>query len=75
VLWFVVGVQQESSAERAPTGELIALTCNEIRHLFTSLITEPTRRPANPLAWSRWRRHHQHRARASHYRRQEAHLT
>jgi SRSO17 transposase len=62
-------------AEHPPPSELIALTCNEIRHLFTSLITEPTRRPGNPLTWSRWRRHHQHRARVSHYRRQEAQLT
>ncbi len=62
-------------AEHPPLGELISLTCNEIRHLFTRLITEPTRRLTDPLAWSRRRRHHQHHARASHYRRQEAQLT
>jgi SRSO17 transposase len=61
--------------EHPPPDELIALTCNEIRHLFTSLITEPTRRLTDPLAWSRWRRRHQHHARASHYRRQQAQLT
>jgi hypothetical protein len=31
-------------AEHPPPCELIALTCNGIRHLFTELITEPTRR-------------------------------
>ena len=54
-----------------PTG-LIALTCNEIRRLFTILIVEPARVIACPLAWSRWRRRHQHRARTSHYQRQHA---
>jgi hypothetical protein len=52
------------------TGEMIALTCNEIRHLFTTLVTQLT----DPLIWSRWRRQHQHRARTSHYR-QELLLT
>jgi hypothetical protein len=42
------------------------LTCNEIRHLFTSLITKPTRQLTDPRVWSRGRRRHQHRARASH---------
>lgn len=64
----------ECAQRPAPDG-LIALTCNEIRHLFTRLITELTRRRTNPLAWSRWRRRHQHHSRASHYRRQRAQLT
>ena len=51
---------------------MIALTCNEIRRLFTVLIVEPARVSACPLAWSTWRRRHQHRARTSHYQRQEA---
>ena len=55
----------------APAG-LIALTCNEIRRLLTTLIIEPARTLACPHAWSDWRRRHQHRARTSHYRRQEA---
>ncbi|HZA17782.1 MAG TPA: IS701 family transposase [Pseudonocardiaceae bacterium] len=62
-------------AQHPPPDGLIALTCNEIRHLFTTLITEPARRLTDPHAWSRWRRHHQHQARACHYRRQEAQLT
>jgi SRSO17 transposase len=62
-------------AQRPPPGVLIPLTCNEIRHLFTKLITQPTRRLTDPLAWSHWRRRHQQHARASHYRRQQAQLT
>jgi hypothetical protein len=62
-------------AEHPPPGELITLTCNEIQHLFTRLIIEPTRRLTDPLVWSRWRRHHQHHSRVSHYRRQQAQLT
>ncbi len=54
----------------APDG-LIALTCNEIRRLFVSFVIEPGRALACPMAWSRWRRRHQHRARTSHYQRQE----
>jgi hypothetical protein len=57
----------------APAG-LIALTCNEIRRLFTIYVIEPGRARACPDAWSRWRRRHQHRARTSHYQHQEAAL-
>ncbi|MDT5324397.1 MAG: hypothetical protein QOF25_1549 [Mycobacterium sp.] len=55
----------------APPG-LIALTCNEIRRLFTIHVIEPGRARACPDAWSHWRRRHQHRARTSHYQRQES---
>jgi hypothetical protein len=67
-----------AATERAghpPQSGLITLTCNEIRHLFTRVITKPTRRLTDTLAWSHWRRHHQHQARASHYRRQQTQLT
>jgi hypothetical protein len=50
------------------------LTCNEIRRLFTILVIEPSRVLACPEAWSDWRRRHQHRARTSHYQRQQAAL-
>jgi hypothetical protein len=53
---------------------MIALTCNEIRRLFTILVIEPARVLACPEAWSGWRRRHQHRARTSHYQRQQAAL-
>jgi len=62
---------REHDQRPAPDG-LIALTCNEIRRLLVSFVIEPGRALACPLAWSRWRRRHQHRARTSHYQRQEA---
>ncbi len=48
-------------------GQLIALTRNEIRRLFTGLCQQPAA-PARQLHWSRWRRRHQATARACHYR-------
>jgi SRSO17 transposase len=56
---------------RHPAGQpgLIPLTVNEIRRLFAKLITSITRPNSFHLGWSRWRRIHQARARASHYRR------
>jgi SRSO17 transposase len=62
-------------AQHPPPHGLIALTCNEIRHLLTKLITEPTRQPTDLLDWPHWRRRHQHHARACHYRRQQTQLT
>jgi len=57
----------ERTKDPTPAG-LIALTCNEIARLFNRLIVEPARRVADILAWTDWRRRHQHRARTSHYR-------
>jgi hypothetical protein len=54
---------------------LIPLTCNEIRRLFTMLVVQPVHDVAHWLAWSAWRRRHQARAQASHYRRQAANQT
>jgi SRSO17 transposase len=48
--------------------QLIALTRNEIRRLFTGLCQQLPA-PAMQLHWSRWRRRHQAAARACHYRR------
>jgi SRSO17 transposase len=47
---------------------LIPLTVIEIRRLFAKLITTVVRPVGFYLAWSRWRRLHQARSRASHYR-------
>jgi SRSO17 transposase len=47
--------------------QLIPLTRNEIRRLFTGL-SHPQPAPAIQLHWSRWRRRHQATARACHYR-------
>jgi hypothetical protein len=55
-------------AERdtAPTpAGLIALTVNEFRRLFDALLLATNNSVATLLAWSRWRRRHQYRARLS----------
>jgi SRSO17 transposase len=61
----------EHTSQPVPAG-LIALTCNEVRRLFTIFVIEPGRVLTCPEAWSHWRRRHQYRARTSHYRHQEA---
>lgn len=53
------------------SSEMIPLTRNEIRRLLTAA-TAPIQTAAHTLKWSIWRRRHQARARASHYRRQAA---
>jgi SRSO17 transposase len=51
--------------------ELIPLTRNEIRRLFTGLLSRP--QPVqDQLHWSNWRRRHQATARTCHYQRREA---
>jgi SRSO17 transposase len=62
---------KEHSDHPAPA-DMIALTCAEMRRLFNNLVVEPARTLACPLRWSTWRRRHQHRARTSHYQRQQA---
>jgi SRSO17 transposase len=52
----------------APTG-LIELTVNEFRRLFDALLLAAKHSIDTLLAWSRWRRRHQARARQCHYRR------
>jgi hypothetical protein len=52
--------------------ELIPLTRNEIRRLFTSVLTRTLRAPHDIAHWSRWRRRHQAQAKECHYRRQAA---
>jgi SRSO17 transposase len=59
----------ERARESASTG-WISLTCNEVQHLFTTLVITPTINTAHRLRFSNWRRHHQHRARQAHYQRQ-----
>ena len=53
-----------------PTG-LIPLTVNEFRRLFDAVLLVTHRTLTSLLAWSRWRRRHQYRARLSHYRHRE----
>jgi SRSO17 transposase len=65
-----------AATERAhPAPGLIALTANEIRHLFTRLLDHGRHSTAHLLHWSRWRRRHQARARESHHHRQAAQHT
>jgi hypothetical protein len=67
----LVVIAANEHTDRPVPVEMIALTCGEIRRLFTVLIVEPRRVLACPHAWSQWRRRHQHQARISHYERQE----
>jgi SRSO17 transposase len=52
-----------------PDHRLIPLTVPEIRRLFAKLTTNIAHGITHWLAWSRWRRRHQARARQSHYQR------
>jgi SRSO17 transposase len=56
------------------TGELIPLTCNEIRHLFATLTGTARHSVQHLLHWSHYRRRKQARAKAGHYRRREAEI-
>jgi hypothetical protein len=60
---------REHASRPQRTQGLIALTVNEIRHLFAKLITNSIRGVNHWLHWSGWRRQHQSRALSSHYRR------
>jgi hypothetical protein len=53
-----------------PPPGVIALSCSEIQHLFAALVVRPVGDWRHRLRWSWWRRRHQARARACHYRRQ-----
>jgi len=53
------------------TTTLITLTVNEFRRLFDALLLVTQHTVTALLAWSRWRRQHQYRARLSHYRRRQ----
>jgi len=69
--FLVVLAVTEHALDPPPDG-LIALTCNEIKHLFAALVIHPARDAVHQLHWSAWRRRHQARARACHYKRQAA---
>jgi SRSO17 transposase len=60
----------ERETQPTPSG-LITLTVNEFRRLFDALLLVTNHTITSLLAWSRWRRRHQYRARQSHYRRHE----
>jgi hypothetical protein len=54
--------------------ELLPLTVPEVRRLLVRLIWNDLPSQAHILAWSRWRRRHQARARHFHYRTRLARL-
>ncbi|MGW0771142.1 IS701 family transposase [Streptomyces sp. NPDC002676] len=64
----------EHARNPAPDG-LVPLSCNEIQRLFITVAVQPLHDMAHRLGWSDWRRRHQQRSRASHYRRQAASQT
>jgi len=68
--FLAVATATERDNTPTPTG-LITLTVNEFRRLFDALLLVTNHTITSLLAWSRWRRRHQYRARLSHYRRRE----
>jgi SRSO17 transposase len=68
--FLAVATAIERDTHPAPPG-LIMLTVNEFRRLFDALLLATNHTITSLLAWSRWRRKHQYRARLSHYRRRQ----
>lgn len=64
----LLAISERRDSPYATQTGIIALTCNEIHRLFNTLLTQ-TFNIEHRLAWSRWRRQHQFRARLSHYAR------
>src|SRR5262249_61498175 len=62
---------EAGAAEKRGTG-LIPLTTPEVRRLLLRLVWDRLTPAEQALAWSDWRRRHQHRARVCHYRRRRA---
>ena len=68
--FLAVAAATERDHQPTPAG-LIALTVNEFRRLFDALLLVTHHTVTTLLAWSRWRRRHQYRARQSHYKRRQ----
>ncbi|MEE6178197.1 IS701 family transposase [Mycobacterium sp. 050134] len=68
--FLAVATAVERDSAPSPVG-LITLTVNELRRLFDALLLATNHTITTLLAWSRWRRRHQYRARQAHYRRRE----
>ena len=67
--------QSERKESSGPSGRLMSLaallpTVPEIRYLLARLLLRPPIRTRFIMAWSLWRRPHQAKAAAAHYRRQ-----
>jgi hypothetical protein len=72
---FLVVAAATQHARHPPPLGLIPLTCNELQHLFATLVVAPITHSAHRLRWSWWRRRHQARARACHDRQQTVNIT
>jgi len=68
--FLAVATAIQRDVQPTPVG-LITLTVNEFRRLFDAILLATNHTVASLLAWSRWRRQHQYRARQSHYRRRQ----
>jgi hypothetical protein len=68
--FLAVATAIERDTTATPAG-LIALTVNEFRRLFDALLLVTGHTVTTLLAWSRWRRRHQYRARLSHSTRRD----
>lgn len=69
---FLAALHADEHTRHPAPDALIPLTCNEIQRLFIALLIRPGHDTAHRLGWSPWRRRHQARSQASHYRRQAA---
>ncbi|KOG54809.1 transposase [Streptomyces virginiae] len=69
---FLAIVRADEHTHRPAPDDLIPLTCNEIQRLLITVAVRSDHGPAHRLAWSTWRRRHQARSQASHYRQQTA---
>jgi SRSO17 transposase len=68
--FLAVATAAERAQTPAPQG-MIELTVNEFRRLLDALLLHARHPIASLLAWSQWRRRHQHHARECHYRRRD----
>ena len=68
--FLTVAAASEQDRTAAPPG-MIKLTVAEFRRLYTHLLLTLSPTMDTLLAWSRWRRRHQARARQCHYKRRE----
>ena len=69
---FLAVVRAEEHDRRPIPKGLTPLSCNEVQHLFITLVVQPTHDTVHRLRWSDWRRRHQARSKAGHYQRQAA---
>jgi len=73
-LTILAAVMNDTEPTDDTTG-LIAITLGEARRLFAALTPIAATTAQRVLAWSRWRRRHQHHARRAHYQRREGSIT